>query len=357
MGIFYFTLFVVYCCAFLARYFSIPSSVGPTNIKTNKHFIIISTIILITVSGLRNNIGDTPVYIEVYKYIQFQWSTILSEKDFGFAVFQKLLQYISKEPQLLIFVTAFITNGIIVYTFYKYARLIDIALYVYVASGMYLVTMNGVRQYLAASFIFLATKYIFDGQFKKFLVIVIISSTIHQSALILIPIYFVIRRKAWTKMTLFMLSLTIIITISYSFFSEFFFQAIEETQYGEYAQFSEGGANIMRSFVSIIPLFIAYIGREKLNEIFPKSDYIVNLSIISLIFMIIAIQNWIFARFTIYFGIYEIILLSWIVKLFKEKDQKFIYFGILICYFIYFIYEYVISQNVQYRSDILLFLN
>lgn len=357
MGIFYFTLAFVSGCSVLARYFSVPSTIPPTYIRPNKIFTILATIVLVVVSGLRNNIGDTPVYIEIYKYIEFTWATILDEKDFGFAVFQMLLKYISANPQFLLLVTALITNGIIIYVFYNYARLFEIAVFVYIASGMYLVTMNGVRQYLAASLIFLATKYLFDGNFIKYFLVVVVAATLHKSALIVIPVYFIVRRKAWTRLTIILLGLTLLATIGYGFFSELLFRAIEDTQYGEYAEFSEGGANIMRSVVSFVPLVIAYLGREKFREIFPKSDYIVNLSIMSLLFMIIATQNWIFARFTIYFGIYDIILLSWVVKLFKDKDQKFIYYGILVCYFIYFIYEYVITQNVQYRSDILHFLN
>ena len=67
--------------------------------------------------------------------------------------------------------------------------------------------------------------------------------------------------------------------------------------------------------------------------------------------MIIATQNWIFARFTIYFSLYSFILISWVVMLMVKKDQKFIYYSILICYFIFFYYEQVIGFNMKYKSD------
>ena len=59
------------------------------------------------------------------------------------------------------------------------------------------------------------------------------------------------------------------------------------------------------------------------------------MSLLGLVFMIISTQNWIFARFSIYFGLYQLILISWIIKLFTEKDQKLIYYAILVFYFIY----------------------
>ena len=52
------------------------------------------------------------------------------------------------------------------------------------------------------------------------------------------------------------------------------------------------------------------------------------MAIIGLMFMIISTQNWIFARFSIYFNLYQLILISWVVKLFHEKDQRFIYYAI-----------------------------
>ena len=37
---------------------------------------------------------------------------------------------------------------------------------------------------------------------------------------------------------------------------------------------------IIRVAVDAVPLLIAYLGREKLREIFPNSDYIVNMALI-----------------------------------------------------------------------------
>ena len=134
-------------------------------------------------------------------------------------------------------------------------------------------------------------------------------------------------------------------------FTAVLFSAIEDTKYSEYQSFDEGGANIIRVIVYAIPLILAYMGREKLRNIFPQSDYIINMSILGLVFMIISTQNWIFARFTFYFGLYNLILISWVVKLFAEKNQKFIYYVILIFYFIYYFYESVLALNINYESD------
>ena len=305
------------------------------------------------VAGLQNNIGDTVYYMHSYVITDFTWESMKSGKDMGFNLFQMVLQGFTRDPQILIFITALITNVLIVMTFYQYSRAFELSLYVYITSGLFLVSMNGIRQFLAAAILFAATKYLIEGKWKTYMLIVLIATTIHQSALVLIPIYFIVRRRAWTWTTTIFLLLSILLVIGYGQLSTVLFSAIENTQYGHYKDLAGGGANIIRVIIYGIPVLLAYLGREKLKAICPYSDYIVNLSLLTFIFMLVSTQNWIFARMTIYLGLYNIILISWICKLFAEKDQKLVYYGILGCYLFYFFYEHVISLGMVYRSEYL----
>jgi len=353
MTVLWATFLIVFIFTFLSRYIpanSISIGYSPV-IRPNKVMTFLAILSLVLVSGLRNTIGDTDAYMHTYATQEFNWSYILENKDPGFGVLQMFLKNISSDPQLLILVTALITNLLIGITLYKYSRMIELSFYVYITAGMFTVSMNGIRQFFAASIIFIATKYILNGDFKKYALVVILASTIHQSALILIPIYFIVRREAWTKVTFLLFSLAIVIVIGFNQFSEMLFSSLEDTQYSNYSTFDEGGASSMRVLVESVPVVIAFLGREKLRKLWPKSDIIVNLAVINLIFMIIATQNWIFARFNIYFSLYNLILISWIIYLFKENSRKFVYYGLLVCYLLYFYYEHVISLNMYYRSD------
>ncbi|EEK77696.1 EpsG family protein [Bacillus cereus] len=353
MTILWMNLAIVFILAFFARYFAIPVTNSLPSIKPNQFLILMAALSLILVSGLRTNIGDTYFYMHAYNVTEFNWEYIQNNKDKGFYIFQMILKRYTDDPQAMVFITALITNVLIVLTLYKYSRLVEISLYVYITSGMYLVSMNGIRQYLAAAIIFAATKYIFDGNWKMYILIVLIASTFHQSALVLIPLYFLIRRRAWSGITFLLLFLAVLIVIGFNQFTEVLFKTIEDTQYGQYKEFHEGGANILRVAVDSVPLILAYIGRDRLREIFPKCDYIVNMALLGTVFMFISTQNWIFARFSIYFGLYQLILIAWVIKLFTKKDQKLIYYSILVCYFIYFVYEHLITLGIVYRSNYL----
>lgn len=355
MTILWASLVAVTFFGFMARYFSTPSpAAGYLPIQPNKLAAGLAAITLVLVAGLRNNIGDTFLYMHGYSVQPLNWQLILERKDIGFNMLQMLLQQITNDPQILIAVTALVTNVLIVCVFYQYSRMLEISLFVYITSGAFIVSMNGLRQFLAAAIVFAGTKFLVEGRWKPYMFLVLFASIFHQSALLMIPIYFVARRKAWTKGTMLYLAAAIIIVLGYNHFSEMLFSAIEDTQYGHYQEFQEGGANFMRVFISLIPLIIAFMGKDKLRELFPAGDVFVNLSIVSLILMIIATQNWIFARLTIYFNLYQLVLFGWLIKLFREKDQRFVYMALVSLFFVYSFYENVVILGIRYSSDYLI---
>lgn len=351
MEMIWFTLAAVFLSGFMGRFLSLETGRMPLTIRPNRGYIVLAALCLILVAGLRNNIGDTYFYMHGYQVTNFTWQSVLQSEDIGFNLFQMLLKQLTPDPQLMIFLTACVTNLLIVIVFYRYSRLVEFSLYAYITTGAFIVSMNGIRQYLAAAIVFAATKSLFDGKWKVYFPVVLFASVFHQSALIMLPIYFLVRRRAWTLTTSLLLAVAILIVVGFNYFSTMLFSVIENTKYSEYEDFQEGGASFFRVIIYAIPLIIAYLGRDKLKAIFPKSDIIVNLSLVGAVIMLISTQNWIFARLGIYFTLYQLILMGWMIKLFREKDQRFIYLIFICFYFLYFFYENVIILDIRYASD------
>ncbi|WP_106496631.1 EpsG family protein [Lentibacillus sp. Marseille-P4043] len=358
MTLLWLSLAFAFSFSLFARYFSISvlTTTGSLiSVKPNKLLLFFAIATIVIVSGLRSNIGDTFNYIDMYEENTFTWDYILSQKDIGFGILQMFLKnYVSQDPQIMIFTSALITNLLIILVLNNYSRIIELSIYVYITGGLFLISMNGIRQVLAAAIAFTALKFLMERSFVRYAFIIVLSSFFHQSALILLPIYFLVRFRAWSKVMVALVLFSVIIIIGYDYFSSLLFTMLEDTQYSDYNTFNEGGANIIRVAVGAVPLIVAYIGREKLKQIFPQSDYIVNLTLLGFVFMVIATEQWIFARISIYFQLYQLILISWLPKLFRKKDQKIIYFAIIVCYLAYYYYEHVISLDIVYRSDYLL---
>lgn len=358
MEILWINLCAVFGFAVTARYFSTPvvqEFSFPAKVQPNAWLALLALTVLVSVSGLRRNIGDTYVYRTDYNETVWTLEAALEGAEPGFGVLQWLLQFISADAQILIFTSALISLSIIVAVLYKYSRLFELSLYVFITSGMFLVSMNGMRQYLAASIVFAGAAFLFKGKFIPYAMVVLLASTFHQSAMIMLPVYFIVRRAAWTKSTIALVFAGTVFAFGYEQISDMLFGAISETKYGSYSEFDEGGANIIRVAVTAAPVILAYLGRHRLKEIFPQSDIVVNLALMGLIFMMVSTQQWIFARMAIYFDLFSLILISWVVKVFTEKDQRVVYYAIIILYFIYFIYEYSVTLNIQYESEYLPF--
>lgn len=314
-------------------------------------WVILIAAILSLVSGLRNGIGDTVYYMHSYKLIVENPSGFAGDKDFAFGLFCLILTNFSSDPQILIFVTAIITNTLNVIVFSKYRSYLELQIFMYITAGYYFVTMNGIRQCLVASVLFLCTKFIINGDFKKYFIIVVIMSTFHGSALIMIPVYFIVRQKAWSKKMIQFMIIAVIGVLMYNIISPIIFKLLQTTQYAGYSEYTEGGSSFLRTIINAIPVILAYLKRDSLKENWNESDVFVNIAIINLIFVTFGMFNWIFNRFTLYFQLYNYILVPFIIyKCFKGKERRLICFIFIICYFLLFFFENVIFRNMTYRS-------
>jgi transmembrane protein EpsG len=162
MTVLWVNLTFVFLFSLLSRYFSksLVFNGSLVSVKPNKLLVFCAMISFILVSGLRTNIGDTPFYVHTYKINDFTWEFIKSQDDIGFGILQMILKRYSDDPQILIFITALITNVLIIIGLYKYSRLLELSIYIYITGGLFLVTMNGIRQCLATAILFTATKYL-----------------------------------------------------------------------------------------------------------------------------------------------------------------------------------------------------
>ncbi len=352
MAVFYTTLLSTYLLGLASRMFK--------KIDKKLEIIIAAIIILIfiLVAGLRVNIGDTYAYIEGYEKLATFTGFTDEGKDKGFTLLSLFLYNISPDPQFLIFATSLIIQFFYVYTLYKYNdnNYFELEVFMYITSGCFLVSMNGMRQAIAGAILFALTHLIIKGKFIPYAILVWIISSIHASALIMIPIYFLCREEAWSKKTKILIVLA---AIGFLFFYQLMpamFDVLGDSTYTEYEalMMEEGiGASPIRFIVNLVPVLLAYWKKDQLKKIWPESNVFVNMSLVNSIIMAFSLYNWIFARFQIYFQLYNFVLLPFIIKnCFTRKEKGLIYYCFVICYLGFFYYEQVIGKvGLGYKSN------
>ena len=347
MAVFYFSLVVTFIL-----------SLGERILRKKTKMAVIVTITIIAifsiVSGLRNNIGDTQHYIHLYNVIDTEYETIKGAYESGFLAFLLVLKRISTDPQFMLIITSIIINTLNIWTIRKYTKdsYYELGVFMYIASGYYLVTMNGIRQALVAAILFAAVKYIIEGKFIKYLLLIILMMYFHNSVFVMIPIYFIGRTEAWSKQIRNLLIIFCIGILCYQPAMEILFSLLKGTRYSAYDGFNAQGANILRVVVSAVPVLLAYFKREELKE-WKYNNIFVNISLINFIVMTFSKFTWIFARFSIYTQLYTFVLLPVVIdKAFKNKKEKVILYYFLIgCYIIFFFVEHKLSLNIIYESN------
>lgn len=376
MTVFWLTLTIVFISGYFARGLSteIVLADGVVQGRPSKFFAFIAASILALVSGLRipmglGVIGDTGQYSRSFLYVipnniadameDFKWFN----GDTGFNVFQSFIkEYISTDPQVFILVCALITNLCVVYAIYKYSTIFELSLFLYITTGMYLVTMNGIRQMVVSALLFCCLRLIAEGKWLKLLMIVLLISTLHTSALIFIPVYFFVRFKPWSKVVVATLAGSVIVLALFNQVGAILLGGLEGTQYSQYQEYimaSGGGANIIRVFVAAVPVLMAYWGRKKIAE---RNDtfinILVNFSVLNLAFYVLTLQNWVFVRMTMYFTMAGLILLPWLIKnLFDRETGELMKISCIILYGIYYYYEMSVSLGITYISKYLTFFD
>ncbi len=330
--------------------------------KINKWVtIILVTIPLVCVSGFRWRVGtDFAVYYNFFNEIpNYSLGFLLSSQysDFipferGFSVLIWIIGVINKNPQFIVFITSLINVTCVVYSLKKYSNFFSLSIYLYITTMMYYSAFNGIRQWIASVIIFLAFKYVVDRNFKRYLIFVLIASLIHISALIMIPVYFIVNFKPFSKQIIIIVAIFAIIAMSLTTILASFEDVVSGTRYENYTSISkdDDGVNIFRVLVAMVPFVISLVYYNKLKED-EETKYLINFSMLNFLVLVLAMQSTVIARFTMYFELYNLLLYPKFLKVLK-REEKYIFLLLLcICFFIYMVLLLPVDSNLlPYRT-------
>ena len=325
--------------------------------KFNKWWaIILVTIPLVCVAGFRWKVGtDFGTYYSTFEEIPYYKLSFLfgsTYSDFipyerGFSVLIWLIGIINKNPQFIVFITSLINIVLVVYTLKNYSEHFGLSIYLYITTMIYYSAFNGIRQWIASVIIFLALKYVFERNFKKYLIFVIIAGTIHISALIMIPVYFIVAFKPFGKKIIMVIIAFAIISILLEPLLLSFESITAGTRYEDYTSISDSdnGVNIFRVLVAAVPVIISFIYYKRLKED-KESRFLINFSTLNLLILLVAMQSTIISRFSMYFELYNLLLYPKLVNIFKKEEKYLFVFLLGIFFFVYMFLLLPVDSNL-----------
>lgn len=336
--------------------------------RVNLFIAIMTFSVIIFFAGLRSYVGDTSAYIKMfneYPLLSDAYDVIFDEtaREPGFRLFSILIKtYISVEPNIWLFIIATISGICIVYTLYKYSSNYGMSIFLFMTSCQFSWMFNGMRQFLVASIMFACTDFILKKKPVPYIAIALIMSTIHLSALIFVPIYFLVQGEPWDRKTMMFVICIVLAIVFTEKFTSILDTVVESTDYAtsmEEFKDTDDGTNPIRIVVESVPVILAFIYRERIkNKLTPILKLSINMSLVaSGLYMIskIARSGIMLGRLPIYFSMYNLILLPWLINnIFEKNEKRLVNFLMIICYLGFFYYQMEITWNgLGYISDML----
>lgn len=327
-------------------------------------FAFIAVLPVILIAGYRmDTLFDTAAYTMSFKAAPDTLSELpdylsVQEKDIGFGVFQVIIKTFFTQKKTTFLVIIAVIQGIFVCIFYrKYSSRYFFSLFLFVASTDYITWMfGGIRQFLAVTIIVLATPLLLKKKYIPLILVILFASTFHQSALMMLPVIFIVQGEAWNKRTLFFIVIVLAAIFFVGNFTTLLNDVLADTQYknvvSNYQKFGDNGTNPIRVLVYSVPTVLAFFYRKRIREKNNKLINIcVNMSIVSTgLYIVSMFTSGIFlGRLPIYTSLYNYILLPYELDLiFDGKDQRFRTIMYIITCVFYLAYYYYLMHFVNW---------
>lgn len=307
----------------------------------DKLFLSVSFLILTAVSAFRGiDVGtDTKNYMDIFRRYVLNVSDPHSEP--GFALLNQLISYITDSPQSIIIVSSILINLGFMHFIYHNSKNAWLSVYIYITLFYYFFSFNLVRQFIAISVVLFAWNSLKQGKIIRFILLVLLASTFHTTALISLLLIFVYLGRKNTKLIPFIMLATAIAIFGTNTFMNFIVTLFPRyITYIESSDQSTGG--IMPIFLYFMIFIALYLTREKKNQ---EHNVMLSIAAITAALSVLNYFHFLFYRPAFFFNVFAIILIPFIATRFKGKEHPIAIYIICSLGMLYFIYYMVLGWH------------
>lgn len=286
-------------------------------------------------AAARTDYGDTYAYMRHFYQAPASLSALPSylaanTKDQGFTVIITLCKAMGvASPRTFFLIIAAVQMLCMIYTFRKYSKDFWISIFLFVASTDYMSWMyNGIRQFLATTLIFAAFGLMVRKKNIPFILVVILASRIHASALLMIPLAYFMQGPAVNRKAIIMIAGVVMIAPFMDTFMPALSAILADTQYSDITTdeiwTNDDGTNIIRVLVYSVPALLSLFGRKYIHQSKdPVMNMCSNASLITMaLYLVSAVTSGVYiGRLPIYTTLHGYIVLPWLIDQIFEKSS------------------------------------
>lgn len=319
-----------------------------TGDKGRKCYIVIMTLILMSLIGLRSETkgffegSDVIKYYEMFSNIaNSSWNelwhifamNIATSGDIGFLLMQKLISVFTSNFYIYSFIVSglfFIPLGVFLYRYSSDVRQLIFA-YIFFTVMMFVHLMSGARQYFAMGIVIVAYLFFLRKKYIKTVILMLLASTIHFSSLIfIIPMLmsmFIHKARTLKIVHLITLLLIPIVYVTANTIIAYMGNFVGSEKYAAYGSGGiAGGANTFIIMIALLSI-MCYMAIKR--DIIESNDFIRKLYCMVPCFTFLAPlinADGVMIRLSEYFHIFLILLVPMSIELlFNKNDQNIVY--------------------------------
>lgn len=322
---------------------------APAKVHSNRNFMKYGYMLLLSallggVVGYRKYVGtDYGTYIDIYTLSKkLTFTEIFSEAEPLYGALNRICADKFDDYVPMFAIIGIVTVALIVYGIYHSSCNYALSLFLFITGMYYFDLFNGMRQMIATAIMFAAYPLARRKRWLSLLVITVIAMGFHISAIIIFAVYlFAVYIKPGSKIT--WLTVAVFFGI-YVFYNGFVNQLILilvdwQSKYSIYKEMllqTNQGAHILRFAFTCLPVAVAIYARKVLKYQREDIGILLNISLINALFMLISVRHWIFARYCMFLGIFNIILWPELLKCFEVRSRRIVELCVICVYMLYF---------------------
>lgn len=317
-------------------------------------FGIVVVMPIIWMAANRGTMMDTQMYLLGFRSMPISFAGVADylttiPKDKGFSLLSVLIKIVFGSNEVVYLLILALIQGMSLFCVYrKYSEGYLMSIFLFMASTDFISWMcNGLRQFVAVTTIFSVTTLMLKKKYLPVIVVILLASTFHGTAIMMLPLIFIAQGKAWNKRTMLFTAVALLMVAYVDQFTNILDSVLYDTQYAnvvnDWTSFNDDGTNPIRVLVYAIPAIIAIIGRRHIKKEDDRViNFCVNMSMISTgLYIISMFTSGIFiGRLPIYASLYNYILLPWEINhFFSEKSAKVVGIFAIMFYLAFYYYQ------------------
>ena len=260
----------------------------------------------------------------------------------GLRFIAKLSLHVRDDYATMLGAAAVITVGLSVATIYRTSPAFALSVLLYVLTGPWLGSFNGVRQYLACAVLFAGHRYILDRKLLKWLAVVLVAVLFHISAFVMVLLYVLPRKRLSVVGGVLVVALASLATEGYGRMLELILVFRPDSDFSGVSYFVEE-LSPFRVAVAIAPLLFYALITEK-GELSRDDHFYVHLLLINAAVFIAASGSAYIARFAIYTGIFVCVAVP---RLLPTKNRELRAVCMIAIVAFYFVFWYVETAAIR----------